>query len=146
MTDITPFLSAVTDWAGGEPGIVAVALVGSFARGTAGPDSDIDLVVLCQSPLAYLADRRWIERSGTPVRQSVEEWGKVTSLRVWYADGAEVEYGLAPRDWAADPTDEGDAGVVADGIRVLFERDGMLSHRLGAFAPHLHLSPQVSRR
>jgi predicted nucleotidyltransferase len=131
-TDIAAFLSGVADWAQAEPGIVAVALVGSFARGSARPDSDIDLVLLCQSPQTYLDDRSWIEHFGTPVRQTVEEWGRVTSLRVWYAHGTEVEYGLAPANWAADPADQGDAQVLSGGIRVLFDRDGTLSRRLQA--------------
>ena len=131
-TDITAFLGGVADWAQAEPGIVGVALVGSFARGSARPDSDIDLVLLCQYPQCYLDDRSWIEQFGTPVRQAVEEWGKVTSLRVWYADGTEVEYGLAPANWAADPADQGDAQVVSGGIRILFDRDGTLSCRLRA--------------
>jgi len=133
MTDVTAFLARLVQWARAEPGLVAMALVGSHARGTARPDSDIDIVLVCDFPQDYLADRRWVKRFGTPVRLAVEEWGIVTSLRVWYAGGREVEYGLAPADWAADPMDEGDARVVADGIRVLFERDGFLSRRIRAF-------------
>ncbi len=137
MTDITSFLSAVVDWARSEPGLAAVALVGSHARGTGRDDSDIDLMLLCESPESYLGNQSWVERFGRPLRQAIEEWGKVTSVRVWYADGRDVEYGLAGMDWAADPADEGDARVVAEGIRILYEREGELSKRVAAFGrPH----------
>ncbi|MBN1315772.1 MAG: nucleotidyltransferase domain-containing protein, partial [Anaerolineales bacterium] len=43
---VEQFLSAVVTWASAKPDIVAVALVGSHARGTSGPGSDVDLVIL----------------------------------------------------------------------------------------------------
>jgi predicted nucleotidyltransferase len=122
MSDITPFLSDLVTWAGRQPGVGAIALVGSHARGTAGADSDIDILLLLDDPQAFLAETSWVRTFGEPVRQEVEHWGKVTSLRVWYADGREVEYGLAGLDWGSDPIDEGDMQVIRDGIRVLYER------------------------
>ncbi len=124
MNEITPFLSELVIWARRQPGIGAIALAGSHARGTAGPDSDIDLILLLDDPQAFLADTSWVRAFGEPVCQAVEQWGKVTSLRVWYADRREVEYGLTGLDWGSDPTDEGDMRVIRDGIQVLYERDG----------------------
>jgi predicted nucleotidyltransferase len=122
MNDIRPFLSAVATWAKRQPGVGAVVLVGSYARGSARPDSDIDLVLLLDDPQAFLADTGWVHSFGQPVRQEVEYWGKLTSLRVWYADGQEVEYGLAGLDWGSDPADEGDMRVIRDGIRLVTQR------------------------
>jgi len=122
MSDITLFLSNLVTWARRQPGVGAVALVGSHARGTARPDSDIDILLLLDDPQAFLADASWVRAFGEPVRQEVEHWGKVTSLRVWYADGQEVEYGLAGLDWGSDPADEGDMRVIRDGIRVVYQR------------------------
>lgn len=51
---IERFLSAVVQWASAQPDIVAVALVGSHARGTAKPTSDVDLVILTSCPQRYL--------------------------------------------------------------------------------------------
>jgi formylglycine-generating enzyme required for sulfatase activity/predicted nucleotidyltransferase len=118
----TLFLSNIQTWAQRQPRVGAVLLVGSHARGTAGPDSDVDLVLLLDDPQVFLADTGWVHSFGEPVRQQVEQWGKVTSLRVWYADGREVEYGLTGLDWGSDPTDEGDMRVIRDGIRILYQR------------------------
>ncbi len=48
--------------------------------------------------------------------------GRVTSLRVWYADGLEVEFAIADRAWASAPLDAGTRRVIEDGCVVLFDR------------------------
>ena len=122
------------EWAQGRADIQAVALVGSHARNAATEVSDVDLVVVLTGPDVYLQNTAWVERFGTVERQQFEDYGKVTSLRVWYDDGLEVEYGLTDPTWAALPLDEGTREVFSNGMRVLFERGDMLSrHR-----PNLH--------
>jgi 3-methyladenine DNA glycosylase AlkD len=111
-----------------------VALVGSYARGKATQASDIDLVLLVNEPLNYLADPGWINQFGSPVRQQVEEYGRLTSLRVWYLDESEVEFGLTDPGWAAQPLDEGTDRVLMDGVKVLYERKPLLSPVLEGFA------------
>jgi hypothetical protein len=54
----------------------------------------------------------------------------VQSLRVFYRNGLEVEFGLTDPAWAALPLDEGTRQVIAGGMRVLFERGHNLSRRL----------------
>ena len=53
-------------------------------------------------------------------------WGQVTSLRAFYKDGLEVEYGFSTRDWANVPMDAGSVRVVSDGMRILFDPLGIL--------------------
>lgn len=119
--DIEPFLARLLQWAQQRPDIAAVALVGSHARDQARPDSDIDLVVLVETPKDLLEDTGWVRAMGLPLRQEVEDWGNVISLRVWYAGGPEVEYGLTGLDWGSDPADEGAQRVMADGMKVLYK-------------------------
>lgn len=76
---------------------------------------------------ARLADTRWVERFGQPRQIQVESYGRLTSLRVWYAGGLEMEYGITDQDWAALSPDPGTRWVVAGGFRVLFERTPLLS-------------------
>ena len=124
---IERFLSAVAQWASAQPDIVSVALVGSHARDTAEPTSDVDLVILTICPQRYLQVTDWTETFGPIVKQAIEDWGKVTSLRVWYERGKEVEFGITTPEWVAHPIDEGTWKVISDGIRILFDRHEYLA-------------------
>ena len=128
---VESFLKAVSIWASAQPDILAVALVGSHARGGARADSDIDLVLLVEDPAAYLSNADWPKRFGRVVRRQVEPYGRVTSLRVWYDDGREVEYGFTTAQWAARPLDEGTRRVIRGGMRILFERSPLFPPQAG---------------
>lgn len=128
---IKDFLNAFTGWASTQPDILAVALVGSYAREAGKEDSDIDLVVLTNDPRRYVENTDWLKRFGEIEKQQTEDYGKVTSLRVWYVGGHEVEYGLTTADWAQSPLDEGTREVIEDGMRVLFEREALLANLWG---------------
>ncbi len=125
------FLSEFSSWAASQPDILAVALLGSYARneGTAG--SDIDLVIVARNPEIYLHDTRWTQYFGTISRQQLENYGKVTSLRVWYSGGLEVEYGFTDETWCALPLDEGTKKVISDGMQIHFERGPILTRLNG---------------
>ena len=90
---IRDFLNAFVTWASAHDDLQGIALVGSYARGEARDDSDIDLVILTDQPQAYLEDLKWIERFGTVKEYQTEDYGKLTSIRVFYQNGYEVEYG-----------------------------------------------------
>jgi len=73
MVEIDAFIHDVVSWAATQPGIRAVALVGSHARGAATATSAIDLVLLADSPEQYLAHTGWVERFGVVVKQQMAE-------------------------------------------------------------------------
>jgi len=120
-------VKAVASWAENHVDIVSVALVGSHARGNARVDSDVDLVLQCASPARYLGDLSWISEFGVAKDVSVEDYGVVQSVRVFYEDGPEVEYGITSSEWATLPLDEGTLKVLRDGVKVLLDRDGSLN-------------------
>jgi predicted nucleotidyltransferase len=130
LEDIRSFLDRFLQWASAEEDVQGVALVGSYARGEARSDSDVDLVLLTNQPQKYREDLKWLELFGTVVKYQTEDYGKLISVRVWYQDGREVEYGLTTPDWAALPLDAGTERVIRDGMLVLFERGALLSQHV----------------
>ncbi|MBX5477024.1 MAG: nucleotidyltransferase domain-containing protein [Clostridia bacterium] len=93
------FLEHFAAWADACPLILGVALVGSYARGDFREDSDVDLVVVTQDETRTLQAIRDEFRLEDIVDARIEEWGILTSLRVFYAGGLEVEYGVVTKAW-----------------------------------------------
>jgi hypothetical protein len=117
-------------------GATAVALVGSQARMAASPESDVDLVVLLEDPGQLLFWDDWFATFGPGValvRKS--RFGALEERRLLRADGLVVEVCVGLPAWASvDPLDPGTAAVVAAGLRVLWDPQGLLSRLLYAVA------------
>lgn len=109
---------------GSREDVRAVLIAGSVATGEARPDSDVDVILLTTECSQYIDDVSWAAALGTVRTVAIEDYGRVTAVRVFYEDGLEVEYGIAPADWASAPFDIGTEQVARDGIFVLFDRDG----------------------
>jgi hypothetical protein len=142
-------LRVVLAWATAQPKIRAVALVGSHARGTAGPDSDIDLMLLATDAESFRADTTWVVQidwhaAGTrPQKWQDEEYGTTWSRRLWLADCRwPVELTFASLTWAnADPLDAGTRRVISDGCRILHDPDALLARlckAIGREIEHAH--------
>lgn len=121
------FIEDFMRWSTKRRDIRAVALVGSYARLAADESSDVDLVIIAEDPGEYLKNTEWTRVFGIVITKNIEEYGKLTSLRVWYESGLEVEYGFTTREWAKIPLDDGTRQVVEGGLRVLFEKEVLLS-------------------
>src|ERR1700728_275965 len=74
-SSIGAFLSALEAWAVGQPDILAVAIIGSHARGRARPDSDIDIVIIADDPDRYLDTSSWLDCCGHVLSIANEDWG-----------------------------------------------------------------------
>ena len=125
--NVSAFLEAFSQWARSQPDIEAVALVGSHARDKATESSDVDLVILTPNVDRYLRDRSWVSVFGQSSERREEYYGRVTSVRVFYESGLEVEYGFTTPDWADTPLDEGTFSVVTDGMKVLHDPQGIIA-------------------
>ena len=132
-TPIDLIIQVVLAWATAQPKIRALALVGSHARGTARPDSDIDLMLLATNPERFRTFTTWVAQIdwraiGTyPEKWMDEEYGAAWSRRVWVSDWP-VEFTFASLSWAnADPPDTGTRQVVSDGCRILHDPDALLT-------------------
>jgi predicted nucleotidyltransferase len=122
-------LGRAAGWAATRDDIVAVALVGSWARGAAGPDSDIDVVVLTDDPAAYLERDDWVEELAPGARLvRTGDWIAIVERRLRLASGLEVEVGIGRPSWAGiSPVDPGTQRVVRDGMRPLYDPRGVLA-------------------
>jgi nucleotidyltransferase-like protein len=125
-------VSEVTRWAEARGGVQALGLVGSWARGQARADSDIDLIVLAAKPeryreSAWLDELDWSRVGAKPATWTDETYGAVWSRRVLLDDGTEVEFSFGSPSWAAvDPFDAGTRRVLSGGCRVLHDPEGLL--------------------
>ena len=126
MNEGEKYIEKVRQWACAEDRISALALVGSHARQQARPDSDIDFVIISDDVAQLAKDVSWINRFGTVKSQTKEKWGIVTAVRVFYADGQEIEFGLASKSWAGNPADAGTERVVKDGMVILKDTEKLL--------------------
>lgn len=127
LIQVIDFIEDFMRWSTRRKDIRAVALVGSYARESATESSDVDLVIITNNPQKYLADTEWTRVFGIVIAQKAEEYGRLTSLRVWYESGLEIEYGFTTREWIQTPLDKGTKKVINDGMRVLFEKEVLLS-------------------
>ena len=136
-TEVELLLARVDAWAARRPDVVAVALVGSWARGGPRMSSDVDLVVLTTDKEAYLRDESWMEELGGTRIIRTQDWGPLyTERRFVLSSGLEVEFGVAPPSWAAtappDPNLSADVGN--GGLHALYDPEGILAHLVQAFS------------
>ena len=125
---INNFLNKVIKWSKKEELIEGICLVGSYARKQAKLNSDIDLILLCKDTEKYLNDLDWTNNFGNVKKFQKEYYDSVTSIRVWYKDGIEVEYGFTKIIWANIPVDKGTKRVVEDGMKIIYDpKDILLS-------------------
>ncbi len=131
---VESIVDQVAHWAAKRCDISAVALVGSWARGAARVDSDIDFVLLTAHPLRFRHDDRWLNeidwrRFGSTVATWRDaDYGIVWSRHLQLADGTEIEFGFGPLSWASvDPIDPGTFQVISDGCRILYDPQGLLT-------------------
>ena len=99
--------------------------------------------MLCVEPTHYIGDLSWLSKFGEVQRTEVEDWGKVQSIRVFYTEGPEVEFGVTSVDWVTFPLDAGTSAVLANGRQFfLIERTGSpkLSNRYSNVPTRLHLT------
>ncbi len=143
VTSITPLLTCFVRWAVMHDQVLAVALLGSYARDEARPDSDVDLIVITSDPGHFRHQTQWV--NDIPWKQmgievsfwADEDYGALWSRRLVLSTGGEVEVGFAAPSWAAiDHIDAGTHQVVHGGIRILLDPSGLLTRLLHAVNHH----------
>ncbi len=127
-------LKEVTQWVTHRTDIAAAALVGSWARGAARVDSDIDLMFLAANPASFRQDEKWInEIQWAVVDAEIDYWededyGVIWSRHVYLDNEIETEIEFGFPSWASvSPVDAGTFRVVSDGCRIVYDPENLLS-------------------
>lgn len=132
---VEQIVQQVTHWAMDHRMIIAAALVGSQARGTARAESDIDLMLLTEQPLLFRTSTYWLREIDWSGRR-IESWedkkyGAVWSRHVYLdasADCTKVELSFGQPNWASiAPLDPGTQRVVYDSCRILYDPEDRLT-------------------
>ncbi|MDZ5445361.1 nucleotidyltransferase domain-containing protein [Micromonospora sp. 4G57] len=132
----------VTGWAAEREDVRGVVVVGSWARGAARMDSDVDIVVLADNA-RYAEAGVWAGLLGGEVVR-LQEWGPLREVRVRRPSGLEVEMGVVPVSWAdTDPVDSGTRRVISDGHSIVHDPAGALA-ALSACCTSSQASSQAS--
>ena len=93
-------IKRVMAWASQRAEIRALLLIGSRARGEARPESDVDFVLLSATPSALVSDHAWISTFGTARQVAIEDYSRLTSVRVTgrsRSSGSLVSTGKLPK-------------------------------------------------
>jgi hypothetical protein len=124
--EVRAVVQQVDRWAATHDDVRGVVLVGSWARGTARADSDVDIVVLTDTT-AHAEAELWSQLlNGRLIRQ--RWWGPLREVRLQRSSGFEVEMGIVPLSWAdIDPVDAGTFRVINDGHQVIYDPDKILA-------------------
>ena len=131
--EVGALIARLDGWARGRPEVVAFGLVGSWARGEAKMDSDLDVVLLAEDRGPFVGDDAWVHALGGTGLVRTRGWGPVTERRFVLPSGFEVEVGVAPPTWAAtNPVDRGTRRVVTDGMSIVYDPEGLLARLMHA--------------
>jgi hypothetical protein len=129
--EVGALLDLLPAWAQQRQDVRAVCLVGSWARQSPRPESDVDVLFLTEEPSLYTEHEDWIEQLGGVAPATTQVWGVVTERRFRLPGGREVEICVGLPTWASvTPVDEGTRRVATDGLLALYDPDGLLDELL----------------
>lgn len=109
------------------PEIAAIALFGSHANGTARPDSDIDVLILTPNIQIHFEDDHYASCFGSFRYARREKWGSFETLRSFYREEhGQIEFNFALPDWANLPANDEARRIIKDGMKILYDPQGIL--------------------
>jgi hypothetical protein len=123
----------VAAWVAAEPFCRALALVGSWARREATSASDLDLLVLAMSLERWSGSLEWLAATGLAAGYQVRaaeraRYGRAFSWHIELEREGLLELTFADPSWAErEPIDPGTRRVVADGMGIVADKDGLLT-------------------
>lgn len=116
------FIEDLRKFGEATPYVESIILVGSYARSENKKDSDIDLVIITSEKNYMVESQDFVDRFGSQIKKAQENYGACSSIRVYYKNGMEVEFGLVDPSWIKKPLDRGTRRVLEDGYRVILDK------------------------
>jgi len=136
---------SVKRWAERSGTVVALGLAGSWARGNARADSDIDFVILTEDPSLFRENAEWLDEIAWQetglvlLRWNDEDWGNIWCRRAYFEPSAEIEFNFGTPAWASiKPPAEGARRIVIDGFKIAVDKQGILSAFIGTLSRSRH--------
>lgn len=71
---------------------------------------------------AMITNQDFTREFGEVYEQQTEYYGACTSIRAWYDDGKEVEFGIVEPSWISMPLDAGSYKVLSDGYEIIIDK------------------------
>ena len=116
------FFNDLKEFAENTSHIESVIIIGTYARGTNKATSDLDIVIITSKKAEMVANQEFTQNFGKIDKKQTEYYGACTSIRVWYEDGKEVEFGLVEPSWISVPLDVGTYKVLSDGYKIVVDK------------------------
>jgi predicted nucleotidyltransferase len=116
------FFKQIKEYAINTCHIESLILVGSYARGEYKKNSDIDIVIITSKKSEMIENQYFTKEFGDLYKQETEYYGAYTSIRSYYLDGKEVEFGIVDPSWISKPLDAGTRKVLSDGYKVILDK------------------------
>lgn len=116
------FFNDLKEYAESTSHIESVLIVGSYARGTNKENSDLDIVIITSNKSDMIIKHDFTQEFGEVYKQQTEYYGACTSVRAWYSDGKEVEFGIVERSWITTPLDIGTSQVLSGGYKIILDK------------------------
>ena len=125
-------------WAAGRADVRGLAIFGSYARGDAGPGSDVDIKVLTDDPGRFRVGQHWLREiafdSGV-VTVSAADKGDWRQVVARLEDGLDMEFSISALDWAGtDPVSPGAVFVLSKGLEPLYDPDRLFANLLTSWS------------
>lgn len=119
---VKKFINKLKEFAINDSHIESIIIVGSYARGTNKETSDLDLCMIVTNKNKMIENSDFTKVFGEVDRKQIEYYGACTSIRVWYKNGLEVEFGIVEPSWVSVPLDNGTYKVLCDGYKVIIDK------------------------
>jgi len=121
------FVQNLEAFAAAEASIEAVVIVGSWANGTAKPESDIDVIMVTSSTDRLLSEYTWVYKFGRSLSSDEEDYDLVHVLRAFYDGGMEVEFGITTEAWLADDQLKATGKILDTGCKVVYDPKNLIA-------------------